>query len=396
MTLARADLLDLLHEARSLSRTAIAVVRDTVWWEFGEPMSMARNHWTLFRWEERGVVPVLVWDQAHRALEEPGAVAAPDVSRRDVVVERRQPDVYRVRIAPDGPREVIEQTSPGLREVWSKAFDAGFEKRSTDQPLRRSRYVTLLDPWPAVGSLQLEVLDDTTLLDRPAVSVRAIPRAGGTFLTHLPDAADEYRITVDAERGTLLSVQAARGGRVFEELTVTDIEYDTEPRGNDLPFGEAAQHSASPPRRPAVDRLPKVSTVPDIADVAPFTLYVPERGPTMSKVDAVWLPHQLRVVISYTLAGGIVGALRLIEQPADDGRFGSLRTDAGWALRPGPHRTIARDLSNEITEVQRELVTVRGGTEVYIQSDLSLEEVEVIAGSLVPASPTQSKSARSC
>ena len=83
----------------------------------------------------------------------------------------------------------------------------------------------VLNPSFLLHALWLEPVDRTTFAGRPAIRVSAKRNRNNGEL-RMWEAADEFELLVDAERGTLLRLGACCGGEEFDGHEVTEIEFD--------------------------------------------------------------------------------------------------------------------------------------------------------------------------
>jgi outer membrane lipoprotein-sorting protein len=106
---------------------------------------------------------------------------------------------------------------------------------------------TLIDTAALLSALRMQFLGDETLLGRHAFRIRGLPRAR---TGHEPDyrlqelgvGADDYMVSVDAERGVVLRIAARLGEQPFAVIEMTEVEFDAdlppEIFSIDLPDGE--------------------------------------------------------------------------------------------------------------------------------------------------------------
>jgi outer membrane lipoprotein-sorting protein len=106
---------------------------------------------------------------------------------------------------------------------------------------------TLVDAAALLSALRLQFLGADTLLGRDVFRIRGVPRArtghqtdGG--LHELGVGADDYMLSVDAERGMLLRTEARLREQPLIVIEMTEVEFDVdlppETFKIDLPNGE--------------------------------------------------------------------------------------------------------------------------------------------------------------
>lgn len=90
---------------------------------------------------------------------------------------------------------------------------------------------TLVDGVALVSALRLQFLGSDTLLGRDVVRIRGLPRARANQqpdygLHELGAGADDYTLSVDAERGVLLRTEARLREQPFIVIEMTEVEFD--------------------------------------------------------------------------------------------------------------------------------------------------------------------------
>lgn len=91
----------------------------------------------------------------------------------------------------------------------------------------------LIDTAAVLSAVRLQLLGKDTMLGRDVYRVRGVPRAG---LGHEPDfgldqlglGADDYLLSVDAERGVLLRSEARFHDQPFTVTEMTEVAFDAE------------------------------------------------------------------------------------------------------------------------------------------------------------------------
>jgi hypothetical protein len=138
-----------------------------------------------------------------------------------------------------------------------RSDEAGAEVLSRLGPAGR-----LLETAALTAILDLEVVDESTVVGRPAIVVRGRPRHDGpprSWSEAMTFGADEVELTVDADRGVLLATESRYGGAPFLRLSVDAIAFD-EDLADDLfelpPDDESTAAQAWAAAAPAPPQLP--------------------------------------------------------------------------------------------------------------------------------------------
>jgi outer membrane lipoprotein-sorting protein len=92
---------------------------------------------------------------------------------------------------------------------------------------------TLINPTALMGALRLELLGKDTLLGRDVFRVRGLPRARlgnehENALHELGIGADDYLLSVDAERGVVLRSEARFRDQPFTVIEMTEVAFDAD------------------------------------------------------------------------------------------------------------------------------------------------------------------------
>jgi len=133
---------------------------------------------------------------------------------------------------------------------WSWSPHAGGMTNSGDTNHRHGfgPAETLIDAAALLSALRLQFLGTDTLLGRDVFRIRGLPRAR---TSHQPDyglhelgvGADDYMLSIDAERGILLRTEARVREEPFIVIEMTEAEFDVDLPSEtfkiDLPNGES-------------------------------------------------------------------------------------------------------------------------------------------------------------
>jgi hypothetical protein len=126
--------------------------------------------------------------------------------------------------------------------------------------------------------VEFESLRQTMTAGRPALSFRALPVAtrarGRAALRAAGSGADEYLVTVDAERGLLLSLTARRGEVAFHTTEVQRVVYD-QPVAPNLFAPQSGGAATFAP-----DRASRHLSIEGVVERAGFMLLVPDPSPS--------------------------------------------------------------------------------------------------------------------
>jgi hypothetical protein len=111
---------------------------------------------------------------------------------------------------------------------WSDWPYRGFSSSEDDSRVSIGiMHGELLDPWPLISDLDLEVRGTATYLGREAVEAHAAPRERRVpYYSRVISGADALELAVDLERGVLLRLAAVLKGATFEIKEMTDIAFD--------------------------------------------------------------------------------------------------------------------------------------------------------------------------
>ena len=374
-----AEVLELMHTAAERWRTLRAAGRA---WRHRDRARTAWDRWvaTLRRGRERSVVFLGGADREPEP-EEP---------------EPEETERWRLWLAePDRARAEFEAGGETLTVVavgttwWSVSPSMGLVTNGGDPDATHGMGPgsALIDPAGILPAVELEVVGRSSFLGRPTIEVVARPapldeedeergELPGTTHGYGP-GADEYRLTVDAERGILLRAEARLEGAPFRVLEMDEVAFD-----EDLPDGTFA------PPAGEVEPVPTERSVPlgELPGAVPFQVLVPERPPFGP-------PHASVEPASPRFGLPLRASIRYEDSARDELRgFGVL--EAGEPL-PEREGVQWRDVGNaRLGEDRRfrpplRLVRLeRGGTHVQIEShDLSADELLELARSLVPLPP---------
>jgi hypothetical protein len=139
----------------------------------------------------------------------------------------------------------------------------------------------LIDPSSILPAVELQIVSRDAFIGRPSVNVIATPSFIDVYdeesidlriATHgLGSGADEYLLSVDAERGVLLRSEARIDGQPFRILAMESVAFDA-------PFAEDVFR---PPTTEDVERVsaPRDVAFSDLPNEVPFAVFVPESPP---------------------------------------------------------------------------------------------------------------------
>jgi hypothetical protein len=369
------QLLELMHGARSRWQTVRATIRS---WRHQERFGVA-------------------WERHHERESRSGSSA----SVRFGTVGRDsepEPETFEssTRLWVEGTERVREEHSGewmgprlGVRigERWWSYDERTGAISNEEAPEVGSgigqQFAHLLDPAPMMGLLELERLGDVSLAKREAIRARAVPRDRvGSFwgLHPLPAGADDYELVVDRERGVLLRVAARLAGEDFYVIEVLDIAFDEQFPPETFVFEPPAGEEI---RNPLSDWRPAQVTIDEAQNLAPFTVWIPDR------IEAGW---QMTVHFS---AGGdrppVPATVSISYHRQDASRSFSIQEAAvgdrhHFGVRGEPlgrkGETLLVREPDQIAQVQLE----RDGPALLFQSsDLGLDGLLELVDALVPA-----------
>ena len=253
----------------------------------------------------------------------------------------------------------------------------------------------LLDPAALIGVLDFGEISTGRRAGRPALRVRAVPRAvaeghNDVALWRLGAmGADELCLDVDAERGSLLRIESRFEGQPFAISEVLEVAFDEQfPEDTFVftpPLGEEVRSIAEP------FPLRRNLTIEQAVALAPFTVWIPARLPTGWETEIGFAAEQDRppmaahVFLHYRASDGTHG-LRLVESPADGPK------DEEAEGPGGPWRAIERnDRRMQIREPAESWQPAQArvdldGTRILIHSaDLGADALADLAAGLVRA-----------
>ena len=129
---------------------------------------------------------------------------------------------------------------------WAPALGARTNGGRRDHGHGTGPVEALIETAALLPVLRFEAAGAGRWLDRPVAHLRAFPPTPvrlehAEVLHRLGSGADEYRLTVDLERGILLRVEARSEGRPFQIVEATQIAFDEDLPAStfelDLPAG---------------------------------------------------------------------------------------------------------------------------------------------------------------
>lgn len=136
------------------------------------------------------------------------------------------------RLLERGPEPNVAVAVVDGERWWSYHPEGGFE---TSEQGGRSHAQTLamrqlLDPWPLLGDLGLEMVGESSVAGREAVVLRGTPteQPHRTAFIGLGQGADTYELAADAELGVLLRTAAKIDGEDFEVKEFSEVVFDPE------------------------------------------------------------------------------------------------------------------------------------------------------------------------
>ena len=183
-----------------------------------------QHHFEELRRQQPGSVQSMV------AFKSTGGGEPPEETRQDWRMWLAKPDRRRVEFRVGD--EVVTAVFRG-EWWWSRSRTQGVitNDGAANQEHGSGPAEGLIDPARHLSSLGLEPEGRSSFLSRPAIIVKATPRASkrGSFdetLHMLGTGADEYRLVVDSETGILLRGEARFHGDVFRVVEVEEIAVD--------------------------------------------------------------------------------------------------------------------------------------------------------------------------
>lgn len=207
------EALDLVHDGRHRLRTLKAGVREWRHFERGRrafSRVMARRGTASSEAELVEKAPERTETRSRLWVSRPGRI------RLERLLGPGDGDVAMVVV--DGDR------------WWSYHPQGGFESseeggRSQAQTLAMRQ---LLDPWPLLGDLALEVEGEASVAGRDGLVLRGTPtqHPDRTVLIGLGQGADAYELTADREFGVLLRTSARIDGEPFEVKELAEVAFD--------------------------------------------------------------------------------------------------------------------------------------------------------------------------
>jgi hypothetical protein len=252
----------------------------------------------------------------------------------------------------------------------------------------------LLDPAAVIGLLDFGEIGPGRRAGRPTLRVRAVPRG----LADGYDAplwrlgamgADDLRLEVDAERGTLLRIESRFEGQPFAISEILEIAFDEQFPEDTFVFtpppGEEVRSIAAqfPVRRDL--------TIEQVVALAPFAVWIPARVPAGWETEIGFAAEQDRppmaphVFLHYRASDGTHG-LRIGESPADGPRDDEAEGPGGpWReIERNQRQMQIREPAESWQPAQARLELA--GTRILIHStDLGADALADLAAGLVRA-----------
>ena len=308
---------------------------------------------------------------------------------------------------PDRAREEREDPSGawfGVRRgaLWWQYDPHNGALSNQDQPEVGSgigeEFGWLVDPAAPIGLLDFGQINPGRRAGRATLHVRAVPRvlAAGDEASLLrlgAIGADDLQLEIDAERGTLLRIEARIEGQPFAISEVEEIGFDEQ-------FAEDTFTFAPPPgeevRSIATQFLVRRDlTIEQAVALAPFTVWIPARLPAGWESEIGFAAAQDRppmaphVFLHFRTPDGMHG-VRISESPADVPRDVEAEGPGGpWRDADRNQRRIQTRGPAEPGQPAQARVDL-DGTRILIQStDLATDALADLAAGLVqaPAEP---------
>ena len=210
--------------------------------------AMQRHHpWATLRitgteWRHRGLQRE-AFERAARAaaidtVTLNSAHSRPEEETEPWSLWRREPDLVRA-VFVAGQQTVTAVWNGGTWWSWSPSQGRMTNSGDPHHEHGMGPGEGLVEPGKLLPFVDLEVQEETSLAGRPAYRLIARPlppvwpRSGPHIELHfLGSGADEYRLTVDAERGLLLRTEARLEGLPFGVIEVSEVVYDQDLDGN--------------------------------------------------------------------------------------------------------------------------------------------------------------------
>ena len=260
----------------------------------------------------------------------------------------------------------------------------------------------LLDPAPAIGLLDFAKVRSARRAGRPALRVRAVPRAlspgGEAMLMRLGAwGADELVLDIDAERGALLRIESRSEGRPILISEVLEIAFDeTFPPETFVftpPPGEEVRSIGDE------DHLRHDLTIEQAVALAPFTVWIPARVPADWEVEILFAAEEHRpamapqVLLHYRSAAGTHNVC-VAQSPADHpGEHSDYEHARAGPWRPAERGDRRMEIREPVESWQPAQLRIElDGTRIHMHSsDLAADALADLAGALVraPAEPPE-------
>lgn len=112
---------------------------------------------------------------------------------------------------------------------WSPSQGAMTNNGQTNHSHGKGPSEAIIETPALLGALTFEVLGRAQLLDREVLKAIATPRLlpmPSMALHGLGSGADDYVLSVDAERGVVLRSEARLRGKPFKVIEITEIDFD--------------------------------------------------------------------------------------------------------------------------------------------------------------------------
>jgi hypothetical protein len=280
-------------------------------------------------------------------------------------------------------RRVLVRNGPHWT-VWDADWGASAGSDDEGESGPHPQLAFLVDPAVLLGALRLEPRERTAVAGREAIAVHALPRRGDSpgapiLLHRLGMGAEWFDLAVDAERGTLLYVEASIAAGPFHRFEVIEIAFRKDfPKGTfdfEPPSGEDVQQGLWARPEPVPLDL--------AAREAPFTVLVPTRVPAGWRLGTLLVrgrdrPHvEASVHLAYTSPEGAY-SVQLRE------RASGAAADDDWLSYERQGRLEVADAGANVDPRWYVRLEDRG-TLVELFGSVPLELLTGLAETLVPA-----------
>lgn len=256
----------------------------------------------------------------------------------------------------------------------------------------------LLDPTLLLGALRFTVSGRGELAGRRTIRVQAVPRRPmgpnarafpANFALHtLGSGAERYLLQLDAERGTVLGVEAVRDGHAFRRTEAVGLAFDEHLEDELFVFRPPPGESVRSPRE--LHSRPEHVPITEAQRRAPFTVLMPARVPAGWQASCEYFEPgrrpatPARVQLSYR-SDSAHESLTISQRSAGDAD--PYPDTEGWQQfdREGTSLEVRTEARRSELRLERE-----GTAVLMISGNLSTEQLADLALGLVEA-PEQSE-----